>query len=402
MIRRFIFISWQYWVGLALLFLPSNSFAFDPDILYLTWTHDPMTTMVVQWHSPNDETSSQIFYRKIDQETWDLEQGSFKILHNTAKLVHAVELTHLQPGADYEFHFESETKTYRFRTLPSHPSSPLRFAVGGDAYYFLSTFKKMNRKIVSHDPDFIVIGGDIAYAYSRKLVFKKSHEDVRRWLIFFKEWKKKMVTSDGRLIPLLPVIGNHDIDPFGKEVYFFELFEMPHETCAYRALDIGNVLSFIFLDSGHYSAVGGDQTLWLEKALQEREDVFLTLPIYHVAAYPSAYPFNGERPTLIRAHWVPLFENYHVKFAFEHHNHTFKRTHPIKDKQIDPTGVIYLGDGAWGVSPRAPHLPSTRNWYLAKTKKTNCFWLVTLQRQNALFQAFNLKGKLIDEFNFCK
>ena len=34
--------------------------------------------------------------------------------------------------------------------------------------------------------------------------------------------------------------------------------------------------------------------------------------------------------------------------VLEHHDHTFKRTHPLKDGMKDKYGVPYLGDGSWG------------------------------------------------------
>jgi acid phosphatase type 7 len=367
----------------------------EPEILYLTWIHDPTTTMTIQWHTPNYETASTLFYRKEGESRWTPQKGAFKILRGTSNLVHTVELTELEPKTTYQFCFEVGTADYRFRTLSDNSADPLHFVVAGDAYYYLTPFRKMNAKIVRHDPEFIVIGGDIAYSYSRKLIFRTPYEDVRRWQIFFKEWKKTMITSDGRLIPMLPVLGNHDIDPSKKEVYFFQLFALPHEDKAYRALDIGNFLSFIFLDTGHFSPVQGEQTEWLNKTLDERSHIALKLPVYHVAAYPSAYAYEGPTPTLIRSNWVPLFESYKVKVAFEHHNHAFKRTYPIKEGAIDPSGVLYLGDGSWGVSPRA--VASNKRWYIEKAKRANCFWLITHKNEQTLFQAFNLKGKLIDE-----
>ena len=104
------------------------------------------------------------------------------------------------------------------------------------------------------------------------------------------------------------------------------------------------------------------------------------VPTYHVPAYPSYRPDDtGGSAALtkrIRENWYPLFERYGVKFAFEHHDHTFKRTHPIRAGKVDPKGVVYLGDGAWAVTPRKPD--DKPRWYLAKTASVRHFHLVTL------------------------
>ena len=77
----------------------------------------------------------------------------------------------------------------------------------------------------------------------------------------------------------------------------------------------------------------------------------------------------------------------------EHDNHTFKRTFPIRNNMIASDGVLYLGDGAWGVPPLKPH----RHWYLAKALQSNCYWFLTIDNNEGLFQAFNNEGKLLDE-----
>jgi hypothetical protein len=75
--------------------------------------------------------------------------------------------------------------------------------------------------------------------------------------------------------------------------------------------------------------------------------------VNHVPAYPSFRP-----PTTLlgkagtgdenRRFWVPLFEKHNVDLVLEHHDHTFKRTHPLKGGLRDSYGILYLGDGSWG------------------------------------------------------
>lgn len=84
-----------------------------------------------------------------------------------------------------------------------------------------------------------------------------------------------------------------------------------------------------------------------------REECPTVFVFNHVPAYPSVRPYHGHDATTgtgagNRKHWVPLFERYNVDAVFEHHDHTYKRTHPLLDGLADKKDVLYLGDGSWG------------------------------------------------------
>ena len=206
-----------------------------------------------------------------------------------------------------------------------------------------------------------------------------------------------MVTSDGRMIPIVPVLGNHDVrastlKPMSHHFLFYELFAMPEKGMPYRVLDAGNYLSLFLLDSGHTFHIEGQQTQWLKQALCERENVPYKMAAYHVAAYPSVYPYLSHSSKKIRSEWNPLFERYHLNVAFEHHNHAYKRTFPLKGSKVDPDGVIYMGDGSWGVTPRKPK----KLWYLASTAQVNAVCLITLDSQRAVVEALDIHGDILD------
>ena len=107
------------------------------------------------------------------------------------------------------------------------------------------------------------------------------------------------------------------------------------------------------MDSGHTHPINGAQTEWLAGVLEARQLVPHKFALYHVPAYPSSRPFNYGISKQIRKNWVPLFDKYKLTAAFENHDHDYKRTHPLLEGKTAPKGVIYLGDGAWGVeTPR--------------------------------------------------
>lgn len=350
--------------------------------LYLSWYDDPTTTMTIQWHTPFKELGDTIYLS--DGQEWAAINGTH--IHLDQVLVHSAALDHLQPNTEYSFYIGSDPKVYKFRTAPANLDEPLRFLVGGDIYLNRRIFQYMGKTVLKNDPRFIVLGGDIAYA----LGGPRFHSSLRQWLDFLKDWMTHMIRKDGLIIPFLIVPGNHDIAADNYET-FFSLFAFPQKRL-YRTVDFGSYLSLILLDTGHFHQIEHQQTLWLDKALSARTSIPYRFAIYHEAAYPSFYPYLDPTPKKIRTFWVPLFEKYKISAAFENHNHTFKRTYPIKANQIDPEGIVYIGDGSWGVLPRRVN----DTWYLAKKLRKNSVLLVELNAEKAAVQAIGISNNLLD------
>jgi acid phosphatase type 7 len=309
------------------------------------------------------------------------------------RTTHTGEITGLQSGATYRFRFGPDSKTYTFRTMPARADRPIRFATGGDTMHRKEWLEKTNRQALKYDPDFVMLGGDLAYENG-------DPKQVQRIYDWLDACKSTLVTAQGRVVPIVVTLGNHEVQGgFGKTAeqapYFHNLFPFPGSR-GYNVLDFGDYMSVIVLDSGHTAPIAGAQTMWLSQTLESRRDVPHKFPVYHVASYPSVRKFEEGGSPLIRQNWAPLFEKYGVRVAFENHDHAYKRTHPIRSGQVDYAhGVMYLGDGAWGVTPRDVHSDS---WYLAKTASVRHFILVTLQGQHEQFRVIDEEGNTIDQY----
>jgi len=372
--------------------------AAEPAVVYLTWIKDPATTMVVQWQAPAGTGLPRLEYQAKGGSEWLTAQGTADEVQGFE--VHRVYLEGLAEDSDYLFKIQGDKREYAFKTMPQKLTRPVKMAIGGDAYFpgASEIFHRMNRVVAFEKPDFVVIGGDLAYTIGGKNFLKGPDWALARWQAFLRDLQRSL-GQGGRLIPMLFLVGNHDVDKLknqrGKPELFYEIFTFPQKGKAYRELNFGDYLSLVMLDTGHTWGVEGDQTAWLEKTLRVLQTAYV-LAAYHVAAYPSYYPFSGKTEELIRKNWVPLFEKYQVPFAFEHHNHAFKRTHPIKEGKVHPDGVTYLGDGAWGVPLRQVKSPE-KTWYLAKSASVNSCYFVTLTEEKCLIEAKNAKGEVIDQ-----
>ena len=374
---------------------------YDPLTVYLTWQQSPETTMMVHWISNQSRTEDIVEYQKKGDTRWLAVQGVHMAMPDQYPFfIHHAELTHLQPDTEYQFRTGRDAVIDKFRTMPDKMNKPIRFIVGGDIYHDgLDVLSKMNKQAAKLNPMFVLCGGDLAYNEEGPGVLPML---MPRWMDWLIAWNKQMVTEDGRLIPLIPVIGNHEVRRryklSQKNAIFYESLFAIKDHQEYNALDFGNYMTVIVLDSGHMHTVQGKQTQWLYQTLQKRKEIPYKFAIYHVAAFPSVRKFDERTKDLIRKYWVPLFEQFGVQNVFENHDHAYKRTYPIKSGRVDPKGIVYVGDGGWAVEfPRIPKDPKT-TWYLAKTKSSRNIVYVTLHDNIRHFLAFDDEGRIIDEF----
>ena len=391
--RRFV------WLAAAIVVLGAANLAaadtYTPPAIYLTWQEDPATTMVVHWHTNPGDDVTGVNFAPIDSDEWTTVAGSEEAMYGSDQTIHTAHLTGLEPGARYQFRLGDYEPVYQFETMPADNSEPIRFVVGGDTAP-LPLFGEMCEMAASHEPMFAIIGGDLAYADGEP-------EQLYRWEMWFTHWRDRMVTPSGRLVPVIVAIGNHEVQlryhhrgaSYEHAPYFFSYFAFP-DIPGYNALDFGDYMSLIILDSGHVNPIEGEQTEWLASALAERQDKAHVFPIYHVPGYPSYRDYDGSLQTAVREHWVPLFEEHGVRVVFEHHDHTFKRTHPIRGGEIDEeNGILYLGDGAWGVPLRTP-MDADDEWYLARTAERAHVFVVTLEGDTATYEAVDPDNVVFD------
>ncbi|HMP89488.1 MAG TPA: fibronectin type III domain-containing protein [Kiritimatiellia bacterium] len=378
-----------------------------PPAVYVTWQRDPTTTMTIHWHVYN-ATNSHVRYRLPGNEAWSSQTiDSSVFFGHTERLVQTAELTGLLPDTVYEFEVDGYDETFSFKTMPVNLDQPVKGMFTGDILFGWDS-DTMAVTAAAFDPDFLMVGGDLAYSDSRAEQF---------WLeyMYFENWYSRFRTADGRMIPLIVAIGNHEVRkayvtgyPYIEDtdswrdreaVYFFRAYAFPGQP-GYNVLDFGDYLSLIALDSDHLNPMLGVQTDWLTARLNERRHVRHVFPVYHVPAYPSHRDINDQRNVSIRQNWVPLFENAGLHMVFEHHDHTFKRTTPILAHAMHPDGIVFLGDGCWGVAKRSvkdTYDPS--NWYLQKAESRHHVYLVTMTDTGRYVKVIDADGIIFDEMS---
>lgn len=374
--------------------------------IYLTWRDDPTTTMTVNWVNLYEHTAATVHYRPKGEREWKSAGGTQHTLTPSVLQVRQGHLEGLEPDTAYEFALGDRppadgTVPDWFRTMPRSLDRPLRFVTGGDMMHSRAMADAMNRRAGQIDPDFALLGGDLAYA-----------DGVRatQWIDWLMSWTQEARGQEGRHIPMILAIGNHEVrGHYNGRIpddapYFYGLFSLPEDR-SYYALDFGDYLSVIVLDSGHTHDVLGTQAAWLASAIAERSTQQFLFPIYHYPAYGTTKtPEGGRLPSdsrisrQIQESWIPLFEAHGVSAIFENDHHNYKRTHRILNHQRDDErGLLFLGDGAWGVRTRDVPAPGEA-WYLAHAEPRRHLIHVILHPDGrAEIDAIDAHGEVFDE-----
>lgn len=373
----------------------ASSPIFTPRGLFLTWQRDPTTTMTIQWVGQEaDGQQRPIYFAKEGGCDWRMQPHAARRFPNSDLWIFRAELSGLEPGAEHVFRVGYDSATYRFRTMPAKDTNTLQFVSGGDAGIGPAPCAT-NRVAAAQAPMFVVIGGDIAY---------ENGTNGAVWLEFFDNYSRDLRDDQQRLIPLLVCIGNHEVDggyvpSRDKAPFFYAYFDGLFRDTSYAVLDFGQYMSLVFLDTGHTSPIDGAQTDWLDRTLKARQDCPNLYVFNHVPAYPSHRDFEGQDGEFgtgeaNRIHWVPLFERYRVDAVFEHHDHTYKRTHPLLDHRPNDKGVLYLGDGSWGRIRRPTKIHQRP--YLAVAHESYHLSVHQIQGREQFHVALSETGRVVD------
>jgi acid phosphatase type 7 len=377
----------------------------EPKHVYLTYSGAPETSIDINVILPREQSGVAIYY---DTEPRDGNPESYAFKSAAPHVQTMMELSDrrhlyvgalddLRPGTTYYFVAGEDTyglsRERKFRTLPGG-DEPFRIVNGGDMGVSGAVIPLV-QLAGKEDPDFAVIGGDIAYVNG----LLAGNDTWDRWLAL---WDEHMVTTDGRMIPIVTAIGNHETNQFRSDVHemrspwYTSLFGRQGDQI-HHVKRFGNLLAIFLLDSGHLVRHDA-QVEWLRVAFDTHRDVRYTFAAYHVPLYPAHRDYEGSGSREGREHWLPVFDEFGLTVGLEHHDHVFKRTKPLKGNAVVEAGqgTIYIGDGAWGRPARVID-PEVR-WYNDKEKAATHYWVIDVARDGLRFKAVDETGVVIDEF----
>lgn len=214
----------------------------------------------------------------------------------------------------------------------------------------------------SDKPDFLIITGDVVY--------RGDNDDD--WHVFEEETK----SLRDEKIPLLPVLGNHDVHGASGQGKFVEHFEQlkSHsqlKTHGWYLLTYGNA-EFLMLDSQDSYDEHSPQGDWIRKQLKAvpEELAFLFVVLHHPlvshpSRIPSAYHCDHRRSRPVMGHDIEdaekrlkillgQFSKTHPEvrvIVVSGHNHNYER--------YAMDGITYLVTAGGGATPYAIHRHSS-------------------------------------------
>ncbi|MCC6137697.1 MAG: metallophosphoesterase family protein [Bdellovibrionaceae bacterium] len=365
---------------------------------YLTWDNeDTATTMVVNILSLIKPKNPILHYgtavQMMNGQQIVFNPTDVRPITGTPIYITRFSLKNLSPDTMYFFNYKDETHTLpkelSFKTLPA-TNKPVEFVQGGDMSASTNV-ETVGLQAITNDTMALLIGGDVAYEDGKLSNFKL-------WLKWFSIMNRTMKTPNGRLIPLLVSVGNHEVNTqsstnfFVRAPFFMNLFLQNGQPYFKRAL--GPHTTVFSLDSGHLSTHSGAQRDWLEAELANTntENKFAQ---YHVPMYPTYRDYEGSLSAAARKHWLPLFDKYELTAGFENHDHTLKRTHMLRgNAKVMSGGTVYVGDGCWGVGSRT----ADKRWYHAVAESKRHTWRVVAHKDAVQFSAIGQQGEILDQF----
>jgi len=308
-------------------------------------------------------------------------------------------LTNLSPNTTYYigvYYNNKIQKTYTYLSLPHESdNSSYNIIYGGDIGHS-AVAVDMSRVAESYDPRAIFIGGDASYDNGEAACYHAM--DLLLWNL-----QKNINEALGRLVPIVVAVGNHDIGLHPRSerkvkvsnngpsyfTYFpqnlprnennYEFIQVPelYQRKPYSVHKIGKFVNFV-LDTGYVVELKGEQLDWLADT-SERYQNYSKIAVYHNPIYAPCYmdTETGAEDKLVASILPPIFEKYKFLSIFENHSHSLKKTFPLKNGSINiKDGVVYFGDGSWGVKPSVCSTPDNSTGIYEHYSNQNHIWVL--------------------------
>lgn len=347
---------------------------------------------------PLKNTGMQITFELDRQAQVSVSYGTSLPLTNSMPLqaktenLYVAQLQDLKPGTAYFYQVTAKdnagkslnTGPLTFRTAPD-ASQPLVFGVVSDTEARPQINEKIGSLLWDERVDFTIHLGDLTDGGRKK----------QKW-----QWTQEFFPGSSALysrIPNLPVAGNGEGD-----LHWFNYYHPQAEKKGYYALSYG-LGDFFILDSNQPENLqkGGSQYIWLQNELQKSTAPWKIVLMHHApySADEDDYGNTWKGPSTYGDRrfqdLVSLLEKEGVKVFFFGHLHTYMRTFPIWQDQVNTAkGITYFQLG--GMGGNLEDFAPNRVPFSAKTYRGHHYGTVTLTKEIFELRTYTLEGNLID------
>ncbi len=324
-----------------------------PDQVAISYGAEAGRELLFTWRTSVDVMTSAVRIapaassegRSPDPRSIHVVTGSSSVVETASVLNdpvvrrHRVAVGGLEPGRAYAYSLGDGTDggwtDWRTVTTAPAPDRTLRFLYLGDAQTGLEAWGRLLSAAARQTPaaDFLILAGDLVDRGNERTNW--DHFFLRAAGVFDR-------------LPVMPCAGNHEYLDVGPLLYRAS-FALPSN--GPPGIDAGLVYSFeagdaffAVLDSTLAvwdPAMARRQAEWLDRSLA-RTRARWKIAVFHHPVYPS-HPWR-DMPAL-REHWVPVFDRHHVDLVLQGHDHSYQRTHPLRNHRRasgPESGTIYL------------------------------------------------------------
>jgi len=231
------------------------------------WTRSPATDITISWTTSGAGSDHAVRLRREGEEEWIKipsqrnEQYAARLDDRPAPYAHHARLAELEPATKYHVVCESDgerTREFYFTTAPDD-DRPIALIFGGDSRSGIDARQQMNRMMARMVSEQAAAGRPPIVGLAHGGDFIVDGRRLDQWLQWLSD-HELTTADDGRLLPVIPTRGNHDMGPLYDQV-----FDFPKGDGNYFALDLGTEVRLATLNTEISTA--GDQRDWLAREL---------------------------------------------------------------------------------------------------------------------------------------
>jgi len=306
--------------------------------------------------------------------------------------IHQLSIPDLRPGTPYFYQVIAEDESGKildsgiltFKTKPEG-EVPIVFGVVSDTEARPQINEQIGLQLWDERPDFVIHMGDVTDGGKKN----------DKW-----QWTQEYFPGSAALttrIPIIPTAGNGEGD-----LYWYRHYHPQAQPDGFFSYSYGPG-KFWVLNSNQPAQLqpGGSQYEWLKKELSESQSSWKFVYMHHApySADEDDYgnTWKGESTYGDREFQplIRLLEEFNVDVMFFGHLHTYMRTFPLRQDQIDlEEGIHFVQVG--GMGGNLEDFAPNRVWFAEKTYRGFHYGTVSLTPERFILSVYKADGALID------
>ncbi len=374
-----------------------------PEKIILNLTDTPYNSIAITWQSQKKYSNPKVEYAistkwiEFKNNKFIINASTDSLLHDNGKIIYyySAVLKNLSENTLYVYRVGSDTIWSEWNQFLTAQKSnkPFKFIYFGDPQNNIRedisrVFREAFRK--APDASFWLFGGDL------------TDEPVDE------QWSEWFDASGfiHKMIPSIMAVGNHDLSieysdskkkRINDYVLWKKMFTLPENGLENMKESVYYVdyqgVRFIVLNTNYNIE---EQTLWLDKILSKNPNMW-TIVTYHHPAYSTGAGRDNKK---IRDAFMPIFDKYNVDLVLQGHDHTYARTHKIKNDKIINNGTIYItsvsGPKQYEANPNYKDLIAKLGSFV------QLFQIISIENNKLSYKSYTVNGELYDKFELIK